>query len=255
MKVNYIKCGDCIDLMKDLPDSSINLILTSPPYNMTKRKGGNSDSGRYDLYFDWKPESDYLQWINTIFNSFDRILVKNGVVIFNFSYSIENPALPYKMVSSIVENTNYDLVDTIIWKKNNGMPFPANKQRLSRIWEYVFIFTRKNDVKTFNINKKVVSINKKTNQKYYEVIYNFIEARNNDGTCKLNQATFSSELVCKLLEIYSISDNDIVLDVFMGTGTTAIGCIKSNKNFIGFEISSNQIDYSYNRINELRKVN
>ena len=94
----------------------------------------------------------------------------------------------------------------------------------------------------------------KTGQKYYENIYNFIEAPNNDGSCNLNKATYSSDLCVQLLEIYSKKDA-IVYDPFMGTGTTAIACEKyGNENMmcIGSELSEAQVEYSKNRLKELR---
>ena len=83
----------------------------------------------------------------------------------------------------------------------------------------------------------------------YENIFNFIEAKNNDGSTKLNKATFSSELVCKLLDIYA-KPNSLVYDSFMGTGTTAVACVKSGMNYVGSEISDKQCDYAEKRIEE-----
>ena len=59
---------------------------------------------------------------------FDRILKENRIVIYNFSYSIENPSMPYKLVYEIENKTDWKLVDTIVWKKSCGLPFPANEQ-------------------------------------------------------------------------------------------------------------------------------
>ena len=190
-----------MDTMLD-NDVKVDLILTSPPYNMTKRKGGYADTGRYDVYVDWKSEEDYLLWSIDLFNVFSSILRDNRVVLYNFSYSIENPSLPEKLVACIEEHTPFRKVDTIIWKKKCGLPFPANGKRLSRNWEYVFVFARADEMDTYENNRKVKSVSEKTGQKYYEAIYNFIEAKNNDGKCPYNQATYSSELCEKLLEIY-----------------------------------------------------
>ena len=102
----------------------------------------------------------------------------------------------------------------------------------------------------------VASVSEKTKQTYYNVFYNFIEARNNDEkTNKLNQATFSSELVSKLLNLYA-GENFIVYDPFIGTGTTAVGCVKSEKpiNYIGSEISEEQVKYSIERIEKITNV-
>ena len=252
-ELNHIYNEDCFQTMCRMDENNIKVdtILCSPPYNMSKkRKGGFADSGRYDLYKDNLEEEDYLKWTVDLFNKFDLILNKQRSIIYNFSYSIENPSLPYKLVTEIVKNTSFDLVDTIIWKKKCGLPFPANGKRLSRNWEYVFVFVRKDEVNTYENNRRVKSVSEKTKQKYYEAIYNFVEAKNNDGKCPYNQATYSTELCDKLLDIYT-QDNWIVYDPFMGSGTTAVSCKKRNLNYIGSEISSQQVEYANQRITQI----
>lgn len=255
MEKNKIYNEDCFTTISNRIDTkSIDIVLTSPPYNMTKRKGGVSDTGRYDVYTDWKTEEDYIQWTNDLFGGLDAVLKDDGVVLYNFSYSIENPSLPYKLVASIEKETNFRMVDTIIWKKKCGIPFPANKYRLSRIFEYVFVFTKKDHMSSYTNNRKVKSVSEKTGQSYYEVEYNFIEAANNDGKCKLNQATFSSDLVQQLLKIYCNKDEKrVIYDPFMGTGTTAVGCLiydngESKVNYLGSEISTEQCKFAEERI-------
>ncbi len=214
---------------------------------MTKRKGGYADKqNRYDLYNDWKSENEYISWTVNLYNKLDRILVENGVILYNFSYSIENPGLPYNMVSDIMEKTVFTIADTIIWKKYNSIPHPASYNRLNRIVEFIFVFVRKSEIKTFNCYKRITKTSKK-GQKYYEIINNFIEAKNNDGSNNLNKATYSSELCIKLLNIYT-KNGDIVYDPFIGTGTTAIACIEIGRRYIGSEISKKQVEYAKKRI-------
>jgi site-specific DNA-methyltransferase (adenine-specific) len=131
---------DCLTTMEKLTANTINCVLTSPPYNMTKRKGGYADKQpRYDSYTDWKSEEEYNEWTSNIFNHLDKIIVENGVVLYNFSYSIENPWLPYTMIASIIQNTPFTVVDTIVWKKSNSIPHPASYNRLNRIIEFVYV--------------------------------------------------------------------------------------------------------------------
>lgn len=256
----YIFNEDCKVTMQRMVDNEqlwggVNTILTSPPYNMTKRPGGYADKQkRYDVYQDWKTEDEYIGWIVEIFNMFDGILKENGNILFNLSYSIENPMLPYKVVSNIHQNTPFTVVDTIVWKKNNCILFPANKNRLCRICEFIFVICRKDEANTFVTNRKVTRIG--TNgQSYYEPSMNFIEARNNDGACKLNKATYSSELCEKLLNVYT-PQGSVVYDPFNGTGTTGVACVRNKMGkYIGSEISKEQCDYSnirlQNAINEM----
>lgn len=249
MELDKIFNLDCNRFMALCGNPFADLVLTSPPYNMTKRPGGISDKGRYDCYVDWMSESDYISFSKKLFNGFDKVVKTNGLVIYNFSYSIENPSLPYKLVASIQTDTVWGLVDTIVWKKKCGIPFPANERRLSRNWEFVWIFARKSEIDTFNIYKGVKSVSSKTGQKYYNLFYNMIEAANNDGeTRDLNQATFSSDLCIKLFEIYAKKGN-VIYDPFMGTGTTAVAAVKYGCRFVGTEISENQVLFATDRVN------
>lgn len=246
--INKIYNEDCSLTMSKMDNNIIDMVMTSPPYNMSKRNGGISDTLRYDVYRDWMSEQEYIDNTINVFNEFDRIVKKNGVVLYNFSYSIENPALPYKLVSEIDQHTNWTLADTIVWKKACGLPFPANERRLSRNWEFVWVFVRKEEINTFQCNKGVKSVSEKTGQKYFNIYYNFVEAKNNDGkTSKLNQATYSSELCEKLFEIYG-DKGYLVYDPYMGTGTTAVACIHKEMNYIGSEISAEQCQYAEDRV-------
>jgi site-specific DNA-methyltransferase (adenine-specific)/modification methylase len=247
MDLNEFYNEDCLETMKKMEPNSVHCVLTSPPYNMTKRKGGYADKqNRYDEYQDWKTEEEYNQWTVNIFKELDKILIEDGVILYNFSYSIENPALPYTMIASIITQTNFTVADTIIWKKPNSIPHPASYNRLNRIVEFVFVIVRKKEIKSFNCNKKIVKTSPK-GQNYYEIVDNFIVAKNNDESTDVNKATYSTELCVKLLNIYT-KESDVIYDPFMGTGTTGIACKLIGRNFIGSEISELQVDHSYKRL-------
>ena len=144
MEKNIIYNEDCFITMNDKIDkNSIDVVLTSPPYNMTKRKGGLSDTGRYDVYVDWMTEEQYVEFSINLFNNFDNIIKENGVVLYNLSFSKENGILPYLVMSEIYKNTNWTVVDTIIWEKNSGMPVPAEMRHSTRKCETIFVFGTK----------------------------------------------------------------------------------------------------------------
>jgi DNA modification methylase len=106
-------------------------------------------------------------------------------------------------------------------------------------------------MKTFHCNKRTTSY-RKTGQAAYENIYNFIEAKNNDGACPYNKATYSTELCEKLLALYARPDA-VVYDPFMGSGTTAVACKKMGLTYIGSEISKNQCEWAEKRIREVQQ--
>ena len=88
----------------------------------------------------------------------------------------------------------------------------------------------------------------------YKNVFNFLEAPNNDEVCPIHKATYSTILCRKLMLLYS-KEGDVIYDPFMGTGTTAIACIKERRNYIGSEISKRYCEWAKKRIlNETRQL-
>ena len=246
---NKIYNMDCIEGMMKMNNESVDLILTSPPYNTGRNSGSmENHEKRYDIYLEKRNNSEYNNWTVKIFEQFDRVLKKDGCVLYNMSYGGENPMQMYETIMTVCENTDFMVADTLIWKKKSALPNNVSHNKLTRICEFVFVFCRKDEYKTFRMNKFVKSVSK-TGQKYYENVFNFLEAKNNDGPNKLNKATFSTEFVEKLLGMYAIKGYT-VLDPFMGTGTTAVACVNKGMDFIGFELSQNQCEYANDRLGD-----
>ena len=255
----YFYNEDCLASMKRMQEKGfkVDLVLSSPPYNTgrpsnSKRSIENLES-RYDIHLDDMTDEEYAKWITDIFNNFDKILNENGVILWNVSYGNEKPNSMWLSLLSLLQNTNFMIAEMIVWKKKSALPNNVSPNKLTRIIEPVFVICRKDEFNTFNANKQVKSVSK-TGQKYYENIYNFIEAKNNDGANKLNKATYSSELCEQLLNIYA-KPNSIVYDNFNGTGTTGVACIKLGLNYIGSELSEEQCKFSIERLNDvLREI-
>ena len=231
----------------------VDLILTSPPYNNSRNNGNfNNYEKRYDTYVE-KTNKEYLDFMHELFLSYDTILKENGCILFNMSYGNENAEIMFKVLSDIINNSPFTIADVIVWKKKSALPNNVSHNKLTRICEFVYVICRKSEFGTFLMNKQVKSTSR-TGQKYYENIYNFVEAKNNDGKNDLNKATYSSELCEKLLSIYA-KDNSIVYDSFNGTGTTGVACanIGNIKWYIGSELSEAQCNYSNERINNAIK--
>ena len=252
LKVNNIYNGDTIDYMKKIDDKSIQLILTSPPYNASWRK----DNHRYKNtgFSDNMSEEEYIEWSVDIFNEYSRILKDTGVVVYNLSYTIKSAHLPTYVVAEIMKQTDFILVDIVSWKKNSVIPLPMSPNRLTRIVELVYIFAKKDKVINFECNKRLAKKSIK-GQQYYDVYFNYIETRNNDGGTKKSKhnATFSVDFTKFFIDLYSF-ENSIVLDNFIGTGTTAIGCLELNRKYIGIDRYSGYCDYAIKRINNYQKT-
>lgn len=249
---------DCFDTMQRMVDNNIkvNAILTSPPYNTARavqtQKAMDTYNNRYDIYIDAKTTDEYAEWTLKLFDMYDKILEKNGVILYNISYGSERPNDMWCAIANLILKSNFMIAEQIVWKKKSALPNNTSPNKLTRICEPVFVFVRKDEYKTYQSNKKIKSIRKDTGQKYYENAFNFVEAANNDGANKLNKATFSSELCEKLMALY-IKEGQTVYDSFMGTGTTALACIKMNINCYGSELSKAQYEYSLNRIQTIER--
>lgn len=252
---------DCnITMTNRIQPKSVDVILTSPPYCTSNRAGKNSKANltttghnkkfypylRYDVFLDNMSTEEYIEWSVKLFNNFDTILKENGSILYNISYSSGNVDMLFRTITAIIDRTDFTIADMIGWKKHNALPNNISPNKLTRIFEPVFVFCRKSEFGTFFCNKTVTSV-RKTGQKVYGNIFNFIDARNNDGSCKLNKATYSSELCVKLLSIYA-KPGFTVYDPFMGTGTTAVACKMLGMDCYGSELSAAQIEFAKNRI-------
>lgn len=249
---------DCFETMKLLDDNSIDLVLTSPFYNTNKKAGknrtlensamndGRYEYLRYDTHVDNMTNEEYNIYTEDLFHEFDRIIIDNGCVLYNISYGAENTTGMFEAINAVITKTAFTVVDVIGWKKSTAFPNSTSSNRLTRLFEFVFVLCRKTEMKTFHCNKQIKSY-RKSGQPCYENIYNFIEAKNNDGACKWNKATYSSELCQKLLEIYA-PQKAWVYDPFMGTGTTAVACQRMGLNCVGSEISKNQVLFAVDRL-------
>ena len=213
----------------------VDYILTSPPYNAHRTDFYNGTTRINDS----KDNEEYKQWLVSHFKAYDMLLKKDGVIIYNINYMSSlknNTSNLFRIITEIEDKTNFVLIEQICWKKINGTP--SKEARLTRTWENVFIFIRKDDWKTFH-------------QKYKDILVgkpNYIEAPNNDFANDINKACFSSSMVEQLLRLYGANKDSLVLDNFMGTGTTAIGCEKIGCSSVGIELDEAGYKFSLERI-------
>lgn len=249
MEVNKIYNEDCLQTLSRMPDSFVNGVITSPPYNInTERSDCYYNNGYSEL--DNLSENDYLHVRTVEFNEFSRVIKEDGVICYNISYSKENPILPTLLIARIHNETDLTLADIISWKKPHAIPFQTSPTKLSRICELIYVFVKKNKLHSFKTNKQVSSINQKTGQKFYKNYSNYIEATNNDGyICNL-KASYSQELVDSLIDIY-FPEESIIYDPFSGIGTTQLSCKRKNRKYIGSEITKEFFDIANKRLGDI----
>lgn len=267
MQRNIIYNSDCNNIIQNCIDAkSIDLVLTSPFYNTNKKQGKKKTLQntitkgyvylRYDTHVDNLTDDEYCSFTKRLFDGFDTILKNNGVVLYNLSYGNNNREGMFKCINTILAETNFTIADVICWKKKSALPNNCSPNKLTRICEFIYVFCRKEEINTFHCNKEIISY-RSTGQKSYSNLFNFIEAKNNDESCPYNKATFSSELVEKLLRMYC-PKKGLVFDPFMGSGSTAIGCLRYGADYIGSDISENQCRWAQERtkrfINESENI-
>lgn len=238
--------GDCIKIMEKIIKKGIKVdkIITSPPYNIIRP---NSTDRGYDIYKDGIENKEYIKWTLKIFNLYDKILNKNGCILYNMNYGTENTELMNLTVAEILSKTNFTLGDILIWKKNSATPNNVSANKMTRICEFIYVFARRNEFSTYKTNKKKIGEREDTKQDIYENVFNFFKAPNNDESVELNKATFSTEFVNNIIDRY-VSESDVVLDNFSGTGTTIRACEMRNIKSIGIELSEKQCKHSVERI-------
>ncbi len=272
-RINEIYNEDCLQVIPRMDDYSLDLVITSPPYNTSisrsqDKKEEDREKGkkvrkhsvnRYDTDVDNKSETQYAEWIGNIFKALEHKLKPNGIIAWNVSYGVstENSGedginnSTWMSLMSIMEETGFTLCDYISWYKPNAIPLSIGN-KLSRICEPLFIFCRKYELDTYYINHNP---EKKIGNSMYSTPYrNLIETRfNNDEVCEFNSATYSSEFVEKIIQIYSPPKKKVLIfDPFMGSGTTAVGAIECGMDYVGTEISLNQVKWAKDRIRKLK---
>lgn len=237
--------GDCIEKLKDIKDKSIDLVFTDPPYNLDFSKYENltDNTGRYfhytkNLIWDKKVKFDLKEISKILFKEFDRITKDTGsILIFGpqeWAYHYYEPAI----------NNNFDLKCQIICEKTNPIPQMRHKNYRSAHENLVW-FAR------YNEKKCLFTFNFKSQQEMKNVIRLPIlsgkERLRDENNQALHPTQKPLQLIKFFLEIHS-NENDLILDCFMGSGTTGVGCKLLNRNFIGIEKDETYFNLAKNRI-------
>lgn len=238
--INKIFCSSS-ENMKELPNNSVHLMITSPPYNVGKD---------YDKDLSL---SEYLQLLKNVLKETCRVLVHGGRVCINVANLGRKPYIPlHSYIIQIMSDLGFLMRGEIIWDKSSsagtstawGSWKSAKNPTLRDVHEYILIFS-KGDYSRDKNNKKD-SITKENFMEFTKSIWTFpaVSAR------KIGHpAPFPEELPRRLIELYSF-EGDIILDPFMGSGQTAIASLKSNRNFIGYEIDKNYCELTEKRLKE-----
>ena len=240
MTVN-LKLGDCLEVMKSMSNNSIDLTVTSPPYDNLRIYNG--------FTFDFESIAQELY----------RLTKDGGVVVWiigDATIKGSESGTSFKQALYFMQ-CGFNLHDTMIFEKNSSS-YPANSKsnRYSQIFEFMFVFS-KGKPKTVNLIKDKPNKwagHKDFSGKLKNPVPNFSPRNNiwkyttsfNDKTG--HPAVFPEQLAHDHIATWS-NTGEIVLDCFMGSGTTGKMAKKLNRNFIGIEISQEYLDIAKERIN------
>lgn len=230
--------GDCLEQMKLMPDDYVDLIITSPPYNVWRNKRTQAKKAdywkrtniNYDNFSDHLSDDDYQSWQINVINECIRILKPTGTLVYNhkdqiFNFKVTSP-LEWILKSSAIFRQR------ITWDRSGMQAF--NNVRFYRNEEDLYILGKK--AKGFTWNKNFAK---------YMSIWKITPERKID-----HPAPFPEEIPKRCIEAFS-NEDDLILDPFMGSGTTGKISKILNRNFIGIEISKSYIELAEKRINEI----
>ena len=218
LKLNEIYCGDCLEIMKDIPDKSIDLILTDPPYGINYQSNRRVMSKKFDKLENDNNSSRFQAYIE-----FNRILKDNRVVICFCSF--KNYAEDYIELSKY-----FDIKNCIIWDKG-GSGIGDLVHSLSTDYEMAII-----------AHKGMCPIRGKREGSVWK-----------SGKVNPNKMFHPTEkpidIIKKLISTFS-DENNLVLDPFLGSGTTAVACKNLNRNYIGIEKEEKYCEISRQRLRQ-----
>ncbi len=240
-EINQVICGDCLEVMKDIPDKSIDMILTSPPYNMrtrirngkyTTREKSEHFSKKYSNFDDALPIDEFYNFHKKCIEEMLRI---SKIVIYNFQIVTGSKEAFFKIIGDF----NKDIKDIIIWDKGFGQPAMHEKVLNS---SYEFILIMEDDKKAGRVIQ-----NSTFNR---GELQNILRINRVNSKIKGHSAIFPLKLAETIIKNFS-KEGSLVLDPFIGSGTTAIACINLNRNYIGIDISQEYCEIARQRINNL----
>ena len=240
-KINLM-CGDCLDMIKNIPDDSIDLIITSPPYNVGIEYNSNDDNLEYD---------SYLNWLKEIFTQAYSKLKNGGRVCVNVAMESNKKGKKYLSndISNMLEDIGYLRNSTIIWDKQNlskrtawGSWKSPSCPNIINPLEVIIVCSKGTRKKTGDKSK--IDITKEEFIEYSLGVWKF---GSESAKRVKHPAPFPVELPYRCMKMFSYV-GDVVLDPFMGSGTTGVACKKLDRDFIGIELDKTYYDIAKERI-------
>ena len=219
--LNKIHNADCLELMPQFPAKSIDLIVTSPPYNIKTSSGGGFPAGvgkwpgakmheGYETTDDAMPHLEYIDWQRRCLSEMMHVLKDDGAIFYNHKWRVQDGLLQDR--SDIV--AGFPVRQIIIWQRSGGVNF--NEQYFLPTYEVIYLIAKKD----FRLAPKANAVGD---------VWKITQARNND-----HPAPMPVELARRCIKS---TNAKIVLDPFVGSGTTAVAAMLEGLDYVGIDIS------------------
>ena len=228
--------------MEELPDNSVHLMVTSPPYNVGKEYDENLTL------------NEYREFLKRVWSEVKRVLVPGGRACINIANLGRKPYIPLHayMIEDMLD-LGFLMRGEIIWNKaSSGSPstawgtwLSAKNPILRDIHEYILVFSKSSFARDRIENKKS-TISKEEFLEFTKSVWTFSAE---PATKVGHPAPFPVELPYRLIQLYTF-EKEVILDPFMGSGQTAIAAIKTHRHYIGYETNQEYIELAQRRIND-----
>lgn len=236
--INKIICGDSLTIMKKMPDKCIDLVVTSPPYNLKNSTGNGMKDGRggkwanaalvngYKNYDDNLPHEEYSKWQHDCLLEMFRLIKDDGAIFYNHKWRVQDGVIQDR------KDIVYDLPvrQIIIWRRKGGINF--NPGYFLPTYEVIYL-----------IPKPDFKLTPKSNS--YGDVWEFTQEMKNS-----HPAPFPVALIDRII---SSTYAKVVLDPFMGSGTTAIVAMGLKRQYIGIELSPDYCKMAEERVEKNKK--
>jgi site-specific DNA-methyltransferase (adenine-specific) len=231
--IDKIICGDCVETMRKMPDESVDLVVTSPPYNLKNSTGNGMKDGRggkwsgaalvngYDNYDDNMPHEDYVKWQRACLAEAMRLIKPDGAIFYNHKWRVQAGLLQDRQ--DIVGG--FPVRQIIIWRRKGGINF--NPGYFLPTYEVIYLIAKPE----FKLAPHANACGD---------VWEFTQEMNND-----HPAPFPVALIERII---SSTTANVILDPFSGSGTTAYVARNLGRHYIGIEISPEYCEKSRARI-------
>lgn len=233
IELNRIYQRDCIEGMRMIPENSVNLIVIDPPYNIGKDK-------RWDKY----EKSEYAAFMSEVFSECERVL-KNGGSIYTWG----QPSIIAEL--KLLKDRYFNFVNWIIWQKEFGR---RGHSRFAQLHEDLLLY-RKGRTSVFNWEEVTEPATRRgAKDGDVRVLSDVWKAEKWNNVCK-ERVGHPTQKPLQLIERCikaSSNEGDVVLDCFMGSGTTAVAAERLGRKWIGFERESEYVAIANQRLENVR---